>query len=311
MSGGRAPREQKRLQARDTAARVHAGEDALRLVQERGPLPCRDLLQVLSRAHRLPTSVVHQAVAGDPRLALSGDVIRLSHGDSPRGRATETVRRPVNELLYALSLIETDEVLLGPSSSREVRIRCDFIRADSVDRIWVTAKASNADIYQRLLKVAGARQPRSRLRMPLRPASETPSTLPCLLVWRVGAPAQAVRTVERVQAAWTDGRAWRQERAACSPGELERRVEGDRTIRRLGSRPRSSFAVSTCDRCGMPLSDPGSVQLGIGPECRRHYSPEVLAATSRRTSQPVRLGSRTPAQWAALVRPWAENREPA
>lgn len=97
-------------------------------------------------------------------------------------------------------------------------------------------------------------------------------------------------------------------RQQCTPVELERRLGDEATLRRLGGPTgRKRPAVSQCDRCGPPLSDPVSVQLGIGPECRRYYSKEVLRRLRSPGHISPRPGSIKEKEWLATVEPWLQG----
>ena len=242
------------------------------------------------------------ALQRDARIFVGSDAIRLAAAaPAPAARAV-TGGDPDSELAYVLSLPETDEVLFTVQS--QVRMRCDFIRTSSV-QIWIAAKVDDPASHTALVALGDAQQPTPGLTLPLRNAVGEPPELPCVLVWQAATPAQAARTVTRIQAAWPTTGTWHMESRSCTPAELERRIDGERTIRRVAARGERRTPVSTCAHCGLPLSDPESVALGIGPECRRRFQPEVLrAARNRRPANPPRFGSKSPKQWVKALRPW-------
>jgi len=45
-------------------------------------------------------------------------------------------------------------------------------------------------------------------------------------------------------------------------------------------KPLSLVAAGRCERCGMTLTDPKSIELGIGPECRKNQSRDKALATA-------------------------------
>ena len=49
------------------------------------------------------------------------------------------------------------------------------------------------------------------------------------------------------------------------------------------------------------MSDPVSVEVGIGPECRKHYSAEVLRAVRSKQRSLVRAGSVRETEWLAMI----------
>lgn len=280
-------------------------ERAYGFLRDHGSRGRQDLIRLLSRVHQVPAETVLQSLARDSRFRVGPDLIQLADTATPTPDGMPTAAPPCSDLLYTLSLLETDEVRL--SVEGEIRVRCDFVRAER-DEIWVSAKTLDEPLHLHLAALPGAHQLSPGLRLPLRPSAAAPDTFPGLVVWKAPSPAQACHAVDLLQRAWpTQGR-WRFEVVACSPAELERRVSGHTLIRRLGSRAERGTPVRDCAHCGLPLSDPTSVRLGIGPECRRHYHGEVLraAATTRKSGVRVRLGAKKPTQWIRSLRPWLE-----
>lgn len=272
------------------------------VLTERGPLARGGLLQRFSHAYNVPGWRVLAALQRDARIVVGSDAIRLAAATPALAPPADPGDAPDSELSYMLSLPETDEVLFTVQS--QVRMRCDFIQTSSV-QIWITAKVDDPASRTALVALGDAQQPGPGLTLPLRNAVGEPPELPCLLVWQAATPAHAARTVTRITAAWPTAGTWRMESRSCTPAELERRIEGARTIRRVAARGERRTSVSTCAHCGLPLSDPESVALGIGPECRRRYQPEVLrAARNRRPANLPGLGAKSPKQWVKALRPW-------
>jgi hypothetical protein len=73
--------------------------------------------------------------------------------------------------------------------------------------------------------------------------------------------------------------------AAVSPAAPVRRADSMSTSRRPASRKPS---VTSCDECGHPLSDPESIAVGMGPECRRRYLTRAMR-NSRSNPDAARL----------------------
>lgn len=93
----------------------------------------------------------------------------------------------------------------------------------------------------------------------------------------------------------------------CDAVEAERRLSARGLLaRRHGTSNRSGakrIAEGACLKCGLPLSDPDSVKVGIGPECRRKLGDDVIHAL--RNPSPQRrdlIGAKQPKRWAEMIR---------
>jgi hypothetical protein len=66
----------------------------------------------------------------------------------------------------------------------------------------------------------------------------------------------------------------------CSAAEAQRRRRELGVLQPKAATHRTAgprrLPVSTCSGCGQPLSDPVSVAIGMGPECRKRYRPELV-----------------------------------
>lgn len=85
----------------------------------------------------------------------------------------------------------------------------------------------------------------------------------------------------------------------CSPAEASRRTEvGTLILRRRQIAGSRGFPQSLCLKCDLPLSDATSVSIGLGPECRRHFSRRAVG--DLQSGNPQRrffIGARRPKQW--------------
>jgi hypothetical protein len=96
--------------------------------------------------------------------------------------------------------------------------------------------------------------------------------------------------------------------ASCSAEESLRRreelgiLQPKAVIRRTAS-PRQP-SVSSCSGCGQPLSDPVSVAIGMGPERRKRYRPEVVRKAQKYPEVDRRLwvGAIPASEWRAKIR---------
>jgi hypothetical protein len=210
-------------------------------------------------------------------------------------------RSPVwGRLGKALDDRSTDFVVLAVDA---FRARFDFVAAESGVQVWVTVqtakeRAWNAFSGSRFIREAHAIAPGAR-------EFVSPQMLPggasgWLLVW--------------VFTSIPDARAEVKDEFLASSPELApmltvgrhplpTEAEFDREVERLGSRSyrpghgHKRFAVTTCAKCGQPLSDPRSVVLGIGPDCLKYFDPKVLAAAKTWKPGSVRTLGRTPSEY--------------
>jgi hypothetical protein len=268
----------------------------------------------LSRAHKLPPAAVLAVLDEARELVTVGYMVR------PRPTAPRKEQSPrdeqtlwegiVSELVYFLSEVHTDTVYVDVTSARPgmtLRMRLDFVKKKGRSSIWVACLVEGRMVLEEMA-AEGALVLSPDWSLPLVPP--TPDSLPPqVAVWRLQSPRHAA---EKVRSA-LEGRLGlpaeriRLRREVCTPGELQRRVTGQKAIHRLrGDRTRKNLATRSCDRCGQPLSDPESVRRGIGPECRRYYGQDVLDAVRRSPSADVpRLGAKSQADWLSeVLRDW-------
>jgi len=170
---------------------------------------------------------------------------------------------------------------------------------------WIVAFTSKQAVLDDLLPTKPVTLS-DGLHFPFRdPPKTCVETMP--LVWRSRSPLQAeTRLLEilqerlridpgRVRVSMTD----------CTPLELDRRLHISSVVNRLQSRhEHRPLAGAACDRCGQPLYDRESVRLGIGPECRKHYSPEIISAVKNGTADSQQRSGVALNDWVALLRGW-------
>lgn len=286
--------------------------EALALVRERpGAWTLRTLALHLGRRYRVRPEFVRE------QLELSPDLRRrpLQMPEVP-ARRTATAATPapparswdgvVDVVTLWLSEADTDAVLIDVASSSTARLalRYDFVRTGFGLQIWLSAFAPGPELLKAYLPAGPwSLTPPNRLPLVSAPAD---LAAPAVVVWRHGTAIDAAVMLRALlgEALGVAVGRLRIERQQCTPAELERRLRDETTIRRLGGRLGARRpAVSQCDRCGQPLSDPTSVQLGIGPECRKYYSKQVLTRL-RKPGVATRPGSIKEKEWLVLMEPW-------
>jgi hypothetical protein len=269
------------------------------------------LSRYLAKAHKVSEHAVLAVLDDAPELISVGFMIM------PRPATRRPVRPPpsrveqvaswqsvTTELVYFLSELQTNAVqveVAGSLGGVVLRMRLDFVQERKGFGIWAALLVPGRKVFD-VLAADRARALGPGWSLPLiDPRPDAP--LPQVLVWRSSAAVDGAAVVRRVMEERLGVAAGRVavRRDVCTPAELDRRVTGESTVRRLRqSSGRTGFAVRACDRCGQPLSDPDSVRLGIGPECRRYYSREVLAAV--RGKPLPRPGTKAQAAWLSEVR---------
>lgn len=125
-------------------------------------------------------------------------------------------------------------------------------------------------------------QARLGQRSSLGPDAPISAAAPALGVACEPSPQQAwgrVRDLLQNRLGIADASRVRVEAMHCDDAEGMRRIralEGIPRRRSHGGGSRRAPVVSSCDRCGQPLSDPYSVAIGVGPECQRYYDQTML-----------------------------------
>ncbi|GAA1829172.1 hypothetical protein GCM10009714_08360 [Microlunatus capsulatus] len=214
------------------------------------------------------------------------------------------------DLRVWLAEVSTDDVTIRAAltPTRSVWLRYDFIRTGPKGEIWLTAalRSEPPTFAGDSVSESWTLSPGDVLPLVHTSDRESPGSV---LVWRYDEPRSAA---DQLQALLEAGvglpvREVHLQRQECTPGELETRLGEQAAIRRLGSRNSSrGVAVTTCDRCHLPLSDPTSVRLGIGPECLKYYSVDVLAAARSRSTSIRRRSAVKSKRWLNVVRQWVE-----
>jgi hypothetical protein len=280
------------------------------------------LSRYLAKAHKLSESTILVILDEAPELASIGFMIKprryrrtqFSVTDRPSG--DRTWRDVEADVDLFLNEIQTDAVhveIAGAQGGVALRMRLDFVQDLGGPAIWLACLVEGRIVHRELTK----EQPLtlgSNWSLPLVPAA-SPPTLPEVLVWRTSSPRAASGVVRAAleQRLGVPARRVRLRRDSCTPRELDLRASEETTIRRLRDhRGRKDIPIRACDRCGQPLSDPASVALGIGPECRKYYAREVLAAVRKPGRTPSRRGTKTHSAWIGeLLTSWGPRRSGA
>ncbi|WP_457113074.1 DUF6011 domain-containing protein [Marmoricola sp. URHA0025 HA25] len=186
------------------------------------------------------------------------------------------------------------------------RARLDFVEDAGQVELWVTCDTKSPDTWMRLMDGAHCLSRGGKL--PLRPAAAKRAAVVPLLVRRFATIDNGVWHTREVfidvLRIPEDRIVAHANRAEYHAGATREAIEykakkiGSRAYRPGGTR---RFAVTYCDRCGQPLSDPTSVAYGVGPECRRYYGIEVLEAVRRWKPGMIRVTGRKLAEWVAIA----------
>ena len=230
-----------------------------------------------------------------------------SHGQS-RKETVAAQSRVWARLARALDDRRTDFAVLACDS---FRARFDFVSTPSGVQVWVTLRAPTERAWalfpgSQFIREAHAVAPRARRFLPVRrrPASSSD----WLLVWMfTSIPDARVEVKDEFLASSPD----QAPELTVSRHPADTHAAFDREVERLGARPyrpgqgHKRFPVTTCAKCGQPLSDPRSVVLGIGPDCLKYYDPKVLAEAREWKPGSVRSTGCTPRSFfSAITAPW-------
>lgn len=303
-----------------TAGRTPTGDalvaDAIRLIARRpAGYPRKLLVATLVAKHGFSWAAVSHLIDRAAEFKTAGDAVvyrpLVAKMRNPQNGAAITWDSLSADLLLYLNDPGTDtvHVQVAPSSGEQetsLRCRADFVRKKRSIQIWAAVFVEVPLLRDRLVNVGSVTTLTTSWALPLVPASSS-TEVPAVLVWRYSTAREAtagLRAILETQLETTTDRV-RFDREECSPGEIERRVQTQHAIRRLRERRARPAAVRTCDRCGQPLSDPVSVQLGIGPECLKYYSDVVIKAIRSPRDAPERAAAKTPSVWLkAIVNAW-------
>jgi Family of unknown function (DUF6011) len=239
--------------------------------------------------------------------------VAMRHSEQTNKAAWDAIEL---ETLVSLSDIGTDllriRILSRTRSRTFFRLRLDYVGSPAQPEIWMSGGSVNQALMQRLLRSSPSVLSPG-LQLPLiAPSSDA---TPTVLVWRVSGPREAAEKLREVVGdhLGVHPGCLRTDKETCSPMELERRVGWDATVRRLrGRRTRKHAVVNFCDHCGQGLSDPNSVAIGIGPECLKYYSRDVLTAARHNNAQLLRTGAKLPNRWLhEVAQEWSHDQSKA
>ena len=186
--------------------------------------------------------------------------------------------------------------------------RCDFVATESGVQLWVTIRNPISQVWDAVDRGTAAEPygiaPGTRS---LAPAGEALTKSPgWLLVWMFSSVLDA-RVALRFEL--MTSRSDVPTLTVYRHPQLET-AAFDREVERLGSRAyrpgygSQKFAITSCTKCGQPLSDPSSVKLGIGPDCLKYFDPKVLVAARRWKPTSVRALGRSQTEYLGDV--WGE-----
>lgn len=221
----------------------------------------------------------------------------------PRSRQTSAPapqRQLLTELKLSLYRLEVDAVELRDPGHSQLHLRVDKV-LDAKRPFWLSAwlpthPSVTPDQQWHTLQ---------DWRLPLVPLSAEPWTTPKLGVLRLATVEEAASLINSLVGTMTDDAELRPLLGVeeCLPAEANRRIELNGLILRKRRVAQSrSLPESTCLRCGLPLSDPTSVSIGLGPECRKNLSEQAIK--DLRSKDPRRrflVGARRPHQWLETI----------
>lgn len=276
--------------------------------------PYRELRQAVERilvasAPKTLTFAEIRAILARQGLRFSPNKLELALTDyraarprSQRVTAPPQNPRPVLAVDLALGLYrpEVDAVELTHSEHRELQIRVDKV-LDEARPFWLSAWLP---AHSSILADHPWRTLRS-WRLPLVAFNAGSWSTPGLGVLRLASVEEAASLAASLVPSITQDANLlpNLHTEECSPAEASRRTEVGVLILRKRQIARSrGFTQSSCLKCGLPLSDPTSVAIGLGPECRKHL-PQLTVGDlqSRSPQRRFLIGARHAKQWVQIV----------
>jgi hypothetical protein len=290
--------------------------EAIKLVLARpGVWTLRALSGHLAHRYRLSPALVRDLLEQAPELRQakpsSKRPVPLSARSAPLPRPVRSWTCVIEDLTLWLSEADTDAIQVEVSANTiaPLDLRFDFVQTKRGRiEVWLTGIARDPVQIQAYLSTDAWTLSDSK-QLPLI-AAPRDSTPPALVVWRCPTPSMGANTLHHIlgDTLGLPVEQVRLHRQQCTPGELERRIADHATVHRLRQRKvRKNPHLADCDRCGLPLSDPVSVQLGIGPECRKHYSQEVIRTIRNPSRTLPRPGSVRAERWLQTIQTWVRD----
>ena len=270
------------------------------LLRDRAParLSFNEITAVLLRkGYRFTDSALKNALTDyrEPQALTSPKQVKAAAAPVPSGIAVD--------LAVALYRYEVDAVEVERTSVLgSGRVRIDKV-IDEQKPYWLSTWLEQAE-----LALPGDWKTLTRWRLPLVALNDPSRQLPGLAVQLFAdAKAAADRAHRMLQGNDPSAGRYQVTVEECSPAEADRRLNARGLLtRRHGTGGRtgtSRIAEVSCLKCGLPLSDPASVKIGIGPECRRRIGDDVIQALRNPTPQRRELiGAKRPKQWAIAIR---------
>lgn len=237
------------------------------------------------------------------------DAIPVRHVPPPSRARADAPQDPWSkirqEAAFRLTELDTESLAVrlrnGRHSAAPLHLRFDHVKTSSSEEIWLSLWTIRSNVFDTLKPSEPMTIHRDQL--PLLDLADDDHA-PRFLVWIEATPDKAAHRLQHLlrDLLNLDAAQLALDKETCTPRELERRLKTQATVRRLVERRHAGgFALRTCDRCGHPLTDATSVSLGIGPDCLKYYSREVLAAIRKGSNQSSVLASKTPVQWLTAV----------
>jgi hypothetical protein len=253
-------------------------DEAMALLRGGNSEDASRLLHGISLSTGLPGGYVRAVLLqGHDGVVVTDGRLRLTRSSLLRSRLVTPAGNPRSGPVIVTAA--SAELGLAPFEIRALML-------DSPDPFWVCAKVQVRSFWERLFPKAETLS--QTWSLPLRPAPRVSPGLPAALIWRRRTVDAAVAQVEAVFAS-LPGMSYDAAQIQDSPQEIHKthnESEVQRLLRRRGPVPRGHGhpAAGFCDYCGHPLSDPYSLLVGVGPVCRAHYRPEVIAKVAATAS---------------------------
>ena len=296
----------------DDPVRNAVWEAALKILADQGKRGLRALVIDVSRATGLyPGLIREHLAAGFAGIESDGRLFEIR----PKERLALTLRAYLPGLALTPAGNPRPGSLLIDASGPQGRLSARIEVVDDELPFWFCLPARSRKEWNALRE--GAETTSGSWSLPWRRATE-PAPLPAPLAWRSGKLDQVIRAASRASTALNlptfDSVAVTALKPEKAPQDSVAREDQviQRLTRRRGTIPsgRKYPIMGSCDRCGHALSDPYSLLVGVGPECRKYYSRRVLAAVATASGPagggPTYLGGAPADAVARLAAAWTQ-----
>jgi hypothetical protein len=263
------------------------------------------LMKDMGEYLRSASSTVKAPVARKVRERLARDpgALRRAAFDATPSPAPARPPEPTGmaiNVVLKLHPVEINAIEISHHSHPGFQVRVDKV-SDEDHPYWLSVY-----IHGQQPPIPGTWMTLNDWKLPLTPIDTPLQQLPGLGVRQLTDERSAGSLAEQVTVALLGNHASEVKLTVeeCDQAEANRRYGITVLVhRRHGTGGRRRLPETNCLKCGLPLSDPVSIKVGVGPTCRRNMAADAIHALSNpKSARHVVLGARKPKAWVAVIR---------